>query len=896
MAIRINTEDNEIIVSDVATEETLRDLLKAVEDMNGGKKAGAKPDPVAQKTQEEIKKLAKVNKDLNITMKDWSGNFDDTMQDLDKTMSDRGKAVAGALGKIVKNTGNVINDLIRGPASFDTLGRAIQQGAGALGDGLGSVADSFQVMGTKIPGVGAALSGLGAATGAAAMAIAAYSQNMYDGFIALSQSGANYNGDIVRTASQIQQLGLTMNSYTQIVQQNASGLAAFGGTVSQGAKRFVELADTVHHTVGGELYALGLSYEEQAEQLAKYTQTQTRNTNFQNMGYREQTQLYKEYIGDLNTLVGLTGKSRQQLAEEMAQNNLRADANVRLQGATLEAQKALQLVFSTAGEGSAISQILMAGVAGKDLALEMAAGNSTIKSFVAGNSDAAQKLRDLGDAVATGQINQDEFAQGIREILPSIAASGEEFEGLYGISDVATVMTQAASDVQKLQTQFNNLGKAVGEGDSKTATGAGGAILMMGATLTEVSGSLKSAVNGAVADFAAGFGDGKDGPTIQQKINTMIASVTKAGEDISKSFGLISKELKYFAADPLDYVLGGASNQLKNQIAFEEIGNGDEIAGRQNLVVAADAAASNDGEGTGFSGNQKQSAMAILAKSSPEENAAFIADPSKLADAVAASNGVKLGFADSAQVSSEVAALVNEAKHVSVDGDVLKSAESYLSQIKAKQWSLKGPGGATVASHGSDDNLGGFGPGFGMMFDEIYSQYLEAGSKDKPYWMRQFKAEQSSVQEAIDFYRKNGENSPGYAKAGEIVSWLNANTSFDYYDGQFKPQQFKQYGGNIGAVGMDNPYVVGERGPELFTPSTGGTITPNDELATTSGTTSVTAGIDKTNKLLSELLATATNELESNKEIGNVTVSKLNAILGSNRKSNRHIQDIAQQG
>ena len=79
---------------------------------------------------------------------------------------------------------------------------------------------------------------------------------------------------------------------------------------------------------------------------------------------------------------------------------------------------------------------------------------------------------------------------------------------------------------------------------------------------------------------------------------------------------------------------------------------------------------------------------------------------------------------------------------------------------------------------------------------------------------------------------------------------------------------------------------------ETFT----GTITPNDELATTSGTTSVTAGIDKTNKLLGELLATATNELESNKEIGNVTVSILNAILGSNRKSNRHIQDIAQQG
>ena len=55
MAIRINTEDNEIIVSDVATEETLRDLLKAVEAMNGAK-AGGKVNPEAKKTQDEIKR------------------------------------------------------------------------------------------------------------------------------------------------------------------------------------------------------------------------------------------------------------------------------------------------------------------------------------------------------------------------------------------------------------------------------------------------------------------------------------------------------------------------------------------------------------------------------------------------------------------------------------------------------------------------------------------------------------------------------------------------------------------------------------------------------------------------------------------------------------------------
>lgn len=33
-----------------------------------------------------------------------------------------------------------------------------------------------------------------------------------------------------------------------------------------------------------------------------------------------------------------------------------------------------------------------------------------------------------------------------------------------------------------------------------------------------------------------------------------------------------------------------------------------------------------------------------------------------------------------------------------------------------------------------------------------------------------------------------------------------------------------------GPVGKQAPYIVGERGPELFTPSTSGTITPNREM------------------------------------------------------------------
>jgi hypothetical protein len=881
MAIRINTDNNEIEISDVATEETLRDLLKAVEVMNGNTTKTKKADPEVKKTQEEIKKLAKSNKELNITMKDWSGNFDDTMKDLDRTMTDRGKAVAGALGKIVKNTGNIISDLIRGPVSFDALGRAIQAGAGAIGDGLGQAVDSISVLGTKVPGIGAAMSMAGAAFGAAAMAAAAYAQNMADGFVALSQSGANYNGDIVKTASQIQNLGLTMNSFTQIVQSNAQGLANYGGTVAAGAKRFTELAEVMRNQYGGELYALGLRYEEQAEQLAKFTQTQSRNTAFQNMGYLQQSQLYKEYITDLNVLVGLTGKSRQQLSEEMAQNELRADAAVRLKGATLDAQKAISFVFNTTGSDSAISQVLMAGIAGKSLALEMAAGNSTIKSFVAGNSEAAQKIRDLGEAVARGEITQDEFKNGLRDIMPSIAASGEEFEGLYGISDVATVMTQAASDVQKLQVQFQNLGKAVGPG-TKGAEGAGGAILSLESQLNETVKAMKSGVNQGISELALEFGIGKDiGGDIQGMIDS-INGLQSAFSDFLTNFIIVAKA-------PWDFLMGGTSDdELKDQL-LTKLARNPELAS----ALAGQGLTEQLINSENFSGDDARSMLMGL-----QEDQYKGKGPVRSTEEFKKIKSRMSGSADSA--TSELGLNISQSDNgFVIDHQAAGSSSAQLADATQKAYNYDYSDMANVQKFIEDIKAGrlgtiGFGHDRSIAVQQEIKKLVDLGQGDK-------------AKAIIDYIQ-----SEGGLPTGEYDTWLSSidhdwenpkyakdlnRWSIKNYWNQMAIHSgiptFKQYGG---AVGMSNPYIVGERGPELFTPSTAGRITPTDDLATKSGSVSVTAGIDRTNNLLSELLATATNELESNKEIGNVTVSKLNAILGTNRKNNKHIQEIAQQG
>ena len=58
--------------------------------------------------------------------------------------------------------------------------------------------------------------------------------------------------------------------------------------------------------------------------------------------------------------------------------------------------------------------------------------------------------------------------------------------------------------------------------------------------------------------------------------------------------------------------------------------------------------------------------------------------------------------------------------------------------------------------------------------------------------------------------------------SGSSVGWVSA-----------LGQAFSSYGGGKavgGPVSAGTTYLVGERGPELFTPNSGGTITPNNQM------------------------------------------------------------------
>ena len=86
------------------------------------------------------------------------------------------------------------------------------------------------------------------------------------------------------------------------------------------------------------------------------------------------------------------------------------------------------------------------------------------------------------------------------------------------------------------------------------------------------------------------------------------------------------------------------------------------------------------------------------------------------------------------------------------------------------------------------------------------------------------------------------------------------------------------------------PHIVGERGAELFTPGTSGTITPNNELATAKDSLAIANKLDQLNATM-KLVASNTNNAAST-EAMNEQISTLRSLLGEAKRTYRVSRDL----
>jgi hypothetical protein len=191
------------------------------------------------------------------------------------------------------------------------LGKAIVGTAGAA-VGLGK---EFLFGGNRLSDFSRAVFGADSAI----TSLVKYTDNLIDTYRELSSVGAGFNNslfDFIKTSAMT---GMSLGDFSDLVSQNSTRLRMLGGTVSDGAKRFGQISKTLRQDFGVGLSRIGFTMSDMNDVLLEYTEFSIRRQGRELRSDKEVAASAAQFGIELDQLSRLTGISRKQLAESVAQ-------------------------------------------------------------------------------------------------------------------------------------------------------------------------------------------------------------------------------------------------------------------------------------------------------------------------------------------------------------------------------------------------------------------------------------------------------------------------------------------------------------------------------------------------------------------------------------------------
>ena len=436
MAVEIDIDGNRVTLNDVATEETLKRLLDVME-RQGGSSSGTS---FVKEASAGLKETAKGSKKLKVELSGLTKSADDLAEELDDAADS-----AGGFGNKLMGMASKISD-----AAADVIKFAGNTaGAGLSMKEVGGFAES---MGQKLPIFGAAL-------GAGAGVVIGHTANLADSFDQLTRTGAAFSGNLFDIERAAANSYLSLEQFGGIIRENSASLAVFGGTSKLGVQRFVTLNQELQKTSRERLRYLGISAEESAELLGEYMTMQQRNTQFQGMSVRQQTQAAANFSEEITKLATLTGQDRKALAEKMAREKQAADIEIKLSQMSGEAsansRAAIELLKDKFGEVPGAMDLLTQGFRGLSVGATEE-GNKLLQSPIGQQINAiGQELRSgTGDVSTVMERMQGAFAKHTQDF--------GELGDLSGVSPFAEQMSKAQYAAQGFQQQLDVLNENFG--------------------------------------------------------------------------------------------------------------------------------------------------------------------------------------------------------------------------------------------------------------------------------------------------------------------------------------------------------------------------------------------------------------------------------------------------
>lgn len=197
-----------------------------------------------------------------------------------------------------------------------------------------------------------AFGALGGMVGKVVDGLANFAEASLAEYQALTGLGATFNKEVKDIKVAAAELGLSVEDMTGFLRKNSESLRAFGGTTDLAIANFKTLSTTVldSRELGTELRRLGFTTKDINENLALYGEITDANARTDKLSVQQQAASAKELMVELDGLAKLTGKNRQELADEMRSRRRQGDVNAFLMGKSAEEQQAFMTQLTTMQE------------------------------------------------------------------------------------------------------------------------------------------------------------------------------------------------------------------------------------------------------------------------------------------------------------------------------------------------------------------------------------------------------------------------------------------------------------------------------------------------------------------------------------------------------------------
>ena len=379
-----------------AAEATLQELLKVMKGGAGGGGGGGSSD-AASKASDLY--TAAVTRGTKSQAKNTKG-LDKSTTALEKMASAVGGIVTGTFGLLKNVLGGVIGisvNLIK-----------------AFGDGTGTLTD----MVSAIPGIGSIL---GMFTG--------YLDNTLTVFQQLSSSGASFNNNLTLIRTSAAGAKVSLESFASLIGSNTEGLAAFGGTVTQGAIMFGK-ARTALNKYEGDLLNMGLTFEEINEGLMDYMTLNRAGSRGQQQDMAALAEGSAMYSKSLLTLSKLAGKDIKAQKEALAAKQNDIAFQMQLAKLRPEERQKVQagLAEALAAGGDVGAEYF------KQQFLGMPPLTSATQMFVSTMGDSATAIRAMHEQATNTGVTMEQFSAGtagrLADFIQGQANAGASMEAM----------------------------------------------------------------------------------------------------------------------------------------------------------------------------------------------------------------------------------------------------------------------------------------------------------------------------------------------------------------------------------------------------------------------------------------------------------------------------------